>query len=100
MALSMRPTGLGSGIDKDREDYTVFCGEWNIGRIYEVRGGPEHLRWFWALHFPSEPASLRTDNGAATLEEAKEEFQKSWDAWKAWAKLEPWTRLEQFRICS
>ena len=23
----------------------------------------------------------------ATLEEAKAEFQKSWDAWKAWAKL-------------
>jgi hypothetical protein len=31
---------------EDRADYTVFCGEWNIGRIYEVRGGPEHLRWF------------------------------------------------------
>ena len=24
----------------------------------------------------------------ATLEEAKAEFQKSWEAWKAWAKLE------------
>jgi hypothetical protein len=23
MALTMRPTGLGSGIDKDRPDYTV-----------------------------------------------------------------------------
>jgi hypothetical protein len=45
----MPPTCLGSGIDKDRADYTVFCGEWNIGRIYEVRGGPEHLRWLWAL---------------------------------------------------
>jgi hypothetical protein len=29
-----------------------------MGRIYEVRGGPEHLRWFWALHFPSKPESL------------------------------------------
>ena len=46
MALTMRPASLSSGIDKDRADYTVFCGEWNIGRIYEVRGGPEHLRWF------------------------------------------------------
>ena len=62
MPLTMRPTGLGSGIDKDHADYTVFCGEWNIGRIYEVRGGPEHLRWFWALHFPSKPENLRTDN--------------------------------------
>ena len=25
---------------------------------------------------------------AATLEEAKGQFQKRWDAWKAWAKLE------------
>jgi hypothetical protein len=24
----------------------------------------------------------------ATLEEAKARFQKSWDAWKAWVKLE------------
>jgi hypothetical protein len=40
------PTGLGSGIDKDRPDYTVFCDEWAIGRIYETRGGPDqsHLQ--------------------------------------------------------
>ena len=31
MALKLRPTGLGSGIDKDRPDYTVFTGEWEIG---------------------------------------------------------------------
>ena len=37
MALTMRATGLGSGIDKDRPDYTVYCGEWNVGRIYETR---------------------------------------------------------------
>jgi hypothetical protein len=47
--------------------------------------GPDHLRWFWsfALHGPM----TRSDR-AATLEEAKVRFQKSWDAWKAWAKLE------------
>jgi hypothetical protein len=85
MPLKLRPTGLSSGIDQDRTDYTVFCGEWNIGRIYEVRGGPDHLRWFWSftLHGPM----TRSDR-VATLEEAKAQFQKSWDAWKAWAKLE------------
>jgi hypothetical protein len=41
MALKLRPTGLGSGIDKDRQDYTVYTGGWDIGRIYEVRGGPD-----------------------------------------------------------
>ena len=45
----MRPAGLSSGIDQDRADYTVFCGEWNIGRIYQTRGGPDGLRWFWSL---------------------------------------------------
>jgi hypothetical protein len=28
MALKLRPTGLGAGIDKDRADYTVYCGGW------------------------------------------------------------------------
>ena len=41
MTLKLRPTGLGSGIDKDRPDYTVYCGGWDVGRIYETRGGPD-----------------------------------------------------------
>jgi hypothetical protein len=46
MALKLRPTGLGSGIDKHRPDYTVYCGGWDVGRIYKTRGGPDSLRWF------------------------------------------------------
>ena len=85
MPLTMRPTGLGAGIDKDRPDYTVYCGDWAIGRIYQTRGGPGHLRWFWSLTVTGPMA--RSDR-VATLEEAKAQFQKSWDAWKVWAKLE------------
>jgi hypothetical protein len=88
MPLTMRPTGLGSGIDKDRPDYSVCTGEWCIGRIYETRTGPESLRWFWALYAPSKPGSMRTDNRAATLDEAKAEFEASWKQWKAWAGVE------------
>jgi hypothetical protein len=88
MPLKMRPTGLGHGVYKDDIDYSVFCGEWCIGRIYETRTGPEHLRWFWALHFPGRPENLRTDNRAGSLEAAKEEFEECWRKWKAWAKLE------------
>ena len=84
----MRPTGLSSGFYKDTLDYSVFCGEWCIGRIYETRTGPESLRWFWALHCPSKPESLRIANQVATLEVAKAEFEASWKQWKAWAKLE------------
>jgi hypothetical protein len=63
---------------------TVYCGGWDVGRIYESRGGPESLCWFWSftLHGPM----TRSDR-AATLE-AKAQFQKSWEAWKAWAKME------------
>jgi len=88
MALKMRPTGLGSGFYKDDVDYSVFCGEWCIGRIYEKRSSPEHLRWFWSLFCPSKPESLRTSNQVATLEIAKAEFEASWNQWKAWAGLE------------
>jgi hypothetical protein len=53
-------------------------GEWCIGRIYENRGGPEDMRWFWALHAPSKPGTLRISNQVATLEAAKAEFEASW----------------------
>ena len=88
MPLKMRPTGLGSGFYKDDVDYSVFSGEWCIGRIYETRTGPEDLRWFWALHCPTQPPGLRTDNRAASLGDAKAEFEASWKQWKAWAGME------------
>ena len=81
----MRPTGLGHGVYKDNVDFGVFCGDWCIGRIYETRTGPADLRWFWALYAPSKPGTLRTDSRAATLDQAKAEFEASWKQWKAWA---------------
>jgi hypothetical protein len=77
MPRKLRPTGLGSGIDKDRADYTVY--------IYETRGGPDNLRWFWSM---TVNGPMTRSDRVATLEEAKAQFRKSWDAWKAWAKLE------------
>jgi hypothetical protein len=79
-SLKLRPTGLGSGIDKDRADYTVFSGGWEVGRIYQTRGGPDSLRWFWSL---TVNGPMTRSDRVATLEEAKAQFQKSWDAWKA-----------------
>ena len=85
MALKMRPTGLGAGIDKDRQDFTTYNGEWAVGRIYETRGGPDHLRWFWSLTV--DPPMARSDK-VATLEDAKAQFETAWRQWLAWAKLE------------
>jgi hypothetical protein len=79
MPLTMRPTGLGSGIDNDRADYTVFTGEWEVGRIYQTRGGPDSLRWFWSL---TVNGPMTRSGRVATLDEAKAQFQKSWDEWK------------------
>ena len=61
MALKLRPTGLGSGIDKDR------CG-WDVGRIYQTRGGPDTLRWFWSM---TVNGPMTCSDRVATLEEAK-----------------------------
>ena len=76
MSLKLRPTGLGSGIDKDRPDYTIVIGEWEVGRIYRTRGGPDSLRWFWSL---TVNGPMTRSDRVATLEEAKAQFQKSWD---------------------
>jgi hypothetical protein len=90
MPLKMRQTGLGSGTYKDNVDYNVLSGEWLIGRIYERNGFPDEVRFFWSLHgvVLTRPPSVHTDGFAPTLYGAKAQFQKSWDAWKAWAKLE------------
>ena len=80
----MRATGLGSGIDKDRPDYTVVTGEWEVGRIYETRGGPDNLRWFWSLTVNGP--MTRADRVAIWMR-PRRSFRKSWDAWKAWLGL-------------
>jgi hypothetical protein len=79
MPLKLRPSGLGSGIAKDRPDYTVFTGEWEIGRIYMTRGG------LTVCAGSNANGPMTRSDKVATLEEAKAQFQKSWNAW---AKLE------------
>jgi hypothetical protein len=63
---------------------TVYCGGWAVGRIYETRGGPDNLRWFWSM---TVTGSMTRSDRVASLEEARAQLRKSWDAWKAWAKL-------------
>jgi hypothetical protein len=87
LLLKLRPTGLGHGVYKDNVDYNVFSGEWLIGRIYERNGFPDEVRFFWSLHGVAltRPPGIHTDGHAPTLDDARANFQKSWDAWKAWA---------------
>ena len=48
-------------------------------------GGPDSLRWFWSL---TVNGPMTRSDRVATLEEAKAQFQKSWECLEAWAKLE------------
>jgi hypothetical protein len=43
--------------------------------------------WYADQASPRAGPMMRADR-VASLEEAKAQFQKSWDAWKTWAKLE------------
>jgi hypothetical protein len=45
MPVKFRPSGLDSGIDDDRTDDTAYSGGWDVGRMYETRGGPDSLRF-------------------------------------------------------
>ena len=88
MPLTMRPTGLKSPVDVHRQDYTIYSGEWAMGRIYEQRGGPEHMRWFWSLYgVVGKPPKVQTNDHAPTLDEAKAQFEAAWKRWLDWAKL-------------
>ena len=88
MPLTMRQTGLASPVDKERQDFTVYCGDWAMGRIYEQRGGPDSMRWFWSLYgVVGKPSKVHLNGDAATLDEAKAELETAWRRWLAWAKL-------------
>jgi hypothetical protein len=89
MPLTMRPTKLSSPVDNDRQDFTVYCGEWAMGRICEERGGPDNMRWFWSLYgVVGKPSKVHTNDHAPTLAVAKAQFEAAWRQWLAWAKLQ------------
>ena len=88
MPLTMRPTGLPSPVDKDRQDFTIYNGDWAMGRIYEQRGGPDNMRWVWSLYgVVGKPSKVHLNGDAATLDEAKAQFETAWRRWLVWAKL-------------
>jgi len=61
MPLKLRPTGLSSGIDRERPDYTVLTGEWEI--VASIRRACPDRRICAAL----VPDSQRPDDALAGL---------------------------------
>jgi hypothetical protein len=73
MPLKLAPTCLGSGIDEDRAATPSTGAD---GRSVAC-GSPESLRWFRS---PTMNGPMTCSDRVATLEDAKAQFQKSWDA--------------------
>lgn len=87
MPLTMRPTGLAPA-GEERKDYTIFSGQWAIGRIYQETGKPTEMTWYWAFNGSvSRPSDTRVSGHAPTLEAAKGELATCWHKWLAWAEL-------------
>jgi len=83
MTLWLRRSGLVSPADADRADYLVIEHDKVIGRIYEQRS-PADVRWFWSITaFHIDPALGITKGRVPTLDEAKAQFQSSWERVRA-----------------
>jgi hypothetical protein len=85
MPLTMRPHRSRLRDRQGSPGLHRYSGGWDVGRIYETLGGPDNLRWFWSMN---ANGPMTRSGRVATLEDAKAQFQKSWDAWKEWAKLD------------
>ena len=82
MLLTIRPTGGHSPVYADRQDWTVLDERQPVGRIYEDTSASTDQRWTWSITVYVWPdAGIATSGKAATLDQAKAEFQRNWIAW-------------------
>jgi hypothetical protein len=92
MPLTMRPTGGNSPVYAGRRTRRSSNECQPVGRIYEdaSAGTSDDLRWFWSITVYVWPDSGVITNGkAATLDQAKAEFQRSWIAWTKQSSTTP-----------
>jgi hypothetical protein len=88
MRLSLRHTGLAPP-DPNRQDCVIVDDGREVGRIYEDRSTLPELRWYWSvLAIGAHQAGIKTSGRAATLQEAKAQFETNYRKWPVWAKLE------------
>jgi hypothetical protein len=73
-------------MDKDRPDYIVCSGQWDIGRIYQTQGGPENM----PLALVDDRERAHDTSRPCTLEEANAAVQKCWingRSGRSWKRL-------------
>jgi hypothetical protein len=67
------------GSHSSDDDYDVFDGERDVGRIFLQSDG----QWFWGVAF--HLTRRKSYGHAATIEEAKAAFRAEYEAWKSCA---------------
>ena len=90
MALFLRPTKLASTAFARLRDWAIREDGRTVGRIIEdgSLSTPPELRWSWSIVVDLRPdTGVVTSGKAATLSQAKAQFESTWRQWLAWAKL-------------
>jgi hypothetical protein len=62
------------------EDYDVFDGERDVGRIYLVDSYGDREKWFWGVGF--QLTGRKSYGHAPTLDEAKAAFKAQYVTWR------------------
>jgi hypothetical protein len=79
--ITLKRTGLSSPADAHLGDWIVLANGREVGRIYEVRGGPPEYAWVWSVSAYVEPArGIVTSGRVPSLEAAKAAFLANWQA--------------------
>jgi hypothetical protein len=61
------------------DDFDVFDGGRDVGRIYRINASRE--QWFWGVSF--QITGCKSYGTAESLDEAKAEFKAEYEKWKA-----------------
>jgi hypothetical protein len=64
------------------DDFDVFDGDRDVGRIYLADRFDGYERWFWGVSFDLSGRNSYGDQ-AASLDEAKALFKAEYEKWKA-----------------
>ena len=87
MVLSLRRTRLEKQpVFADLQDWQVLEDGNEIGHVYEQHApaSPDQA-WVWSITVPLDMrAKVVTSGRAPTIDQAKQDFLKSWSAWTAW----------------
>ena len=82
IALLLRRANVSRAGDTWQEDdFDVFDGDRDVGRIYLVERFRDHERWFWGVSFQLTGRKSYGDQ-AASLDQAKAMFKVEYERWK------------------